>query len=112
MARRIFRFLANRQAEVSASLARQFLRMPLLDVQRWTTSEAIYALGSGVGHATVGVLGRRDHVAAELFLFLIVGVSLLVVDPWVTIAAVAVFASSSCVAIARSRHGERATPGS
>ena len=92
MARRIFRFLANRQAEVSASLARQFLRMPLLDVQRWTTSEAIYALGSGVGHATVGVLGAAVIVAAETFLFLIVGVSLLAVDLFVTVGAVIIFA--------------------
>lgn len=92
MARRIFRFLANRQAEVSASLARRFLRMPLLDVQRWTTSEAIYALGSGVGHATVGVLGAAVIVAAETFLFLIVGVSLLAVDLFVTLGAVVIFA--------------------
>lgn len=92
MSRRIFRFLANRQAEVSAGLARRFLRMPLLDVQRWTTSEAIYALGSGVGHATVGVLGAAVIVASEAFLFLIVGVSLFIVDPWVTLLAVGIFA--------------------
>ena len=92
MSRRIFRFLANRQAEVSAGLARRFLRMPLLEVQRWTTSEAIYALGSGVGHATVGVLGAAVIVASEAFLFLIVGVSLFIVDPWVTLLAVAIFA--------------------
>jgi ATP-binding cassette subfamily C protein len=91
MSRRIFRFLANRQAEVSASLARRFLRMPLLDVQRWTTSEAIYALGSGVGHATVGVLGAAVTVASEAFLFTIVGVSLLLIDPWVTLIAIVIF---------------------
>lgn len=92
MARRIFRFLANRQAEVSARLAREFLSRPLLDVQRWTTSEAIYALGSGVGAATVAVLGSAVIIAAEIFLFLIVGVSLLVVDPVLTLISIAVFA--------------------
>ena len=91
VARRIFRFLANRQAEVAAGLARRYLRMPLLDVQRWTTPEAIYALGSGVGQATVGVLGAAVTIAAEAFLFAIVGVSLLVVDLWVTCAAVIIF---------------------
>lgn len=93
VSRRIFRFLANRQAEVSASLARRFLRMPLLDVQRWTTSEAVYALGSGVGQATVGVLGAAVIIAAETFLFLVVAVSLLVVDLWVTLGAVVLFAA-------------------
>ena len=48
MAGRILRFLANRQADVSVRLARDFLSRPLIDVQRWTTSEAIYALGGGV----------------------------------------------------------------
>lgn len=92
MARRIFRFLANRQAEVSARLAREFLSRPLIDVQRWTTSEAIYALGSGVGAATVVVLGSAVTIAAEIFLFLIVGVSLLAVDLVLTLIALALFA--------------------
>jgi hypothetical protein len=71
LTRRITRFLANRQAEVSAGLARRFLRRPLADVQLWTTPEAIYALGSGVGAATVSLLGASIVIASELFLFLV-----------------------------------------
>ena len=93
MARRIARFLANRQAEVSASLARQFLSRPLLFVQRWTTSEAIYALGSGVGAATVSVLGSAITILAEISLFVIVILTLLLVDPWVTLGAMVIFGS-------------------
>jgi ATP-binding cassette, subfamily B, bacterial PglK len=92
MSRRIFRFLANRQAEVSANLARQFLSRPLLFVQRWTTSEAIYALGSGVGAATVAVLGSSITILAEVSLFVIVFVTLLLVDPLITISALVIFA--------------------
>ncbi|MBI1351791.1 MAG: ATP-binding cassette domain-containing protein [Actinomycetales bacterium] len=92
MSRRIFRFLANRQAEVSARLAREFLSRPLLDVQRWTTSEAVYALGSGVGAAVVVVLGSAVTIAAELFLFLIVGISLLYYDLILTLVALVLFA--------------------
>ncbi len=91
LSRRIYRFLANRQADVSARLAREFLGRPLLDVQRWTTSEAIYALGSGVGAATVTVLGSAITIAAEIFLFLIVGVSLLILDPLITVFALVLF---------------------
>jgi ABC-type multidrug transport system fused ATPase/permease subunit len=91
MARKIFRFLANRQAEVSARLARAFLSQPLLDVQRWTTSEAIYALGSGVGAAIVVVLGSSVTIAAEIFLFTIIGISLLAVDLVLTLIALALF---------------------
>lgn len=92
MSRRIFRFLANRQAEVSARLAREFLSRPLLDVQRWTTSEAVYALGSGVGAAVVVVLGSTVTIAAEIFLFFIVGVSLLAYDLVLTLIALVLFA--------------------
>lgn len=91
MTRRISRFLANRQAEVSASLARQFLSRPLLFVQRWTTSEAIYALGSGVGAATVAVLGSAITILAEVSLFVVVIITLFIVDPWVTVGAIVVF---------------------
>lgn len=93
LARRIFRFLANRQANVSASLARDFLSRPLLFVQRWTTSEAIYALGSGVGAATVAVLGSGIIVLAEISLFVIVLVTLFIVDPLITIGAIVLFGS-------------------
>jgi len=92
LARRIFRFLANRQAEVASNLARRFLNLPLLDVQRWTTSEAIYALGSGVGAAVVVVLGSAVTIAAEIFLFIIVGVTLLAYDFVVTLIALVTFA--------------------
>lgn len=92
LSRRIARFLAGRQAEVSTSLAKRFLRLPLADVQRWTTSEAVYALGSGVYSATTSLLASAITIASETFLFLVVGVSLLVFDPILTLSAVAFFA--------------------
>ena len=91
MAGRILRFLANRQADVSVRLAREFLSRPLIDVQRWTTSEAIYALGGGVGAATVALLGASIIIASEMFLFLILGTTLILFDPSLTLVALAVF---------------------
>ncbi len=92
IARKIYRFLALRQAEVSADLVRRFLRRPLLFVQRWTTSEGIYALGSGVAAATVAVLGSAIAIVSETTLFLIMLTALLVVDPVTALIAVAIFA--------------------
>lgn len=85
-------FLAARQAEVSTSLARGFLNLPLADVQRWTTSEAIYALGPGVHAATTSLLSSAITIVAELFLFAIIGLSLFAFDPLLTISAVLFFA--------------------
>lgn len=92
MARRITRFLANRQADVSVRLAREFLSRPLIDVQRWTTPEAIYALGSGVAAATVMLLGSAIIIASEVFLFTIVAGALLIYDPILTLTAAGFFA--------------------
>lgn len=97
MQRRIFQFLANRQAEVSARLARAFLSRPLMDVQRWTEPEAIYALGSGVGAATVSLLGAAIIIASEIFLFAIVAVTLFLLDPVITFVAIAMFATLGLV---------------
>lgn len=85
MARKITRFLANRQADLSVSLASDFLSRPLSQVQRWTTSEAIYALGAGAGAATVALLGSAIAIAAEVFLFSIIGISLFIYDPLLTL---------------------------
>jgi ABC-type multidrug transport system fused ATPase/permease subunit len=93
IARRIYRFLAYRQAEVSADLAREFLSRPLLFVQRWTTSEAIYALGSGVGAATVAVLGSAITIVSEITLFIILLVALFAVDFMTATVAIVIFAT-------------------
>lgn len=86
LSRRIIRFLANRQADLSARLARDFLSQPLSFVQRWTTSEATYALGSGASAAMVALLGSAITIAAEVFLFSIIGITLLIYDPILTLA--------------------------
>jgi ATP-binding cassette, subfamily B, bacterial PglK len=85
MTRRITWFLANRQADLSVSLARDFLARPLSQVQRWTTAEAIYALGSGAAAATVALLGSAISIASEVFLFSIIGISLFIFDPILTV---------------------------
>ena len=91
MTRVITRFLAHRQADLSVTLAREFLQRPLSQVQRWTTSEATYALGQGVSAATVALLGSAIIIASEVFLFTIIGVSLLIYDPILTVVAALFF---------------------
>lgn len=91
MSRRIVRFLANRQADVSTRLARAFLSRPLTEVQRWTTSEAIYALGTGAAAATVALLGAAIIIVSETSLFVILGVGLFIYDPLLTVSALIFF---------------------
>jgi len=89
MTRRITRFLAHRQADVSSRLARDFLSRPLPIVQKWTISEAVYALGTGTAAATVSLLGASIIIAAEIFLFALLGIALIIYDPVLTLSSVA-----------------------
>lgn len=89
--RKMFRFLAYRQADVAARLARSLLARPLLEVQRWSTSEVLYALTGGVAAAITNLLGAALIIVTEIALFALMGIGLLIVDPLLTIAAAVYF---------------------
>jgi ABC-type multidrug transport system fused ATPase/permease subunit len=90
--RRILRFLANRQALVSARLTAELLSRPLPEIQRRSTQETAYALMGGVGQATVSLLGQAVVAVTEVSLLVILGVALLFLDPLMTVGAIAFFA--------------------
>lgn len=83
--RRSLRFLANRQAVISSSLADQLLSRPLLEVQRRSSQETAFALTQGVNSATIGVLGNSVVVASEFAVLLALTFGLLVLDPVVAL---------------------------
>lgn len=90
--RRILRFLANRQALVSARLTAELLSRPLPEIQRRSTQETAYALMTGVGQATVGLLGQAVIAVSEIALLAVLGIALLFLDPLVTLGSIAFFA--------------------
>lgn len=92
LTRRMFRFLANRQADVAARLAQTILSKQLLDVQKWSTAEVLYALTGGVSAAVTNLLSAALIIVTELFLFTIMAIGLLVIDPLLTIGAALYFA--------------------
>lgn len=92
LTRRIYRFLANRQALVSGRLASGLLSRPLLEVQRHSSQETAYALTTGVGYSTVFLLGPATVVVTEAALLAVLAFGLLIISPVVTIFAVAFFA--------------------
>lgn len=91
MIRRAYRFLANRQAMVSSRMASRLLSRPLLDVQRVSSQERSYALVQGANAATLGVLGSFVVIAAELAVFLVLFLGLLIVDWLLAVFTVAFF---------------------
>jgi ABC-type multidrug transport system fused ATPase/permease subunit len=91
LTRRIFRFLANRQALVSGNLAQRLLQRPLLEIQSRSSQQTSVALTEGVSALTLNTLGPAAVIAAELSLIIALLAGLLVVDPLVALFSVAFF---------------------
>jgi ABC-type multidrug transport system fused ATPase/permease subunit len=90
--RRVYRFLARRQARVSTLLAKELLSRGLLTVQSVPAIRAGYALTQGVSALILGVIGSAVMVASEMTLVVILLAGLAVVDLTVTVFAAAFFA--------------------
>lgn len=89
---RVFRFLARREALISARLAKALLSQPLTFVQRRSSQETASALADGVGSATVMVLGQTVVVVSEAALLIMMAAVLLVANPSVAAGSVVFFA--------------------
>lgn len=89
---RVFRFLARREAMVSARLTRELLARPLNFVQQRSTQETARALIRGTHNAIVIVLGQMVVGLSELALLAVLAVPLLLINPAVALGAIAFFA--------------------
>jgi ABC-type multidrug transport system fused ATPase/permease subunit len=90
--RRILRFLARREALISARLTRELLSRPLTFIQQRSSQETASALTDGTNAATNVVLGQAVVAASEISLLTLLGVLLLVVNPPVALGFIAFFA--------------------
>lgn len=97
LTRRIYSFLANRQAMVSGHLAQRLLTGSILDIQRRSSQQTAFALTAGVSAATVNVLGSAMVIVAELALIVLLTFGLLLVDPLVAVFALAFFGALATV---------------
>ena len=84
LAKRILRFLANRQALVSGRLAAGLLSRPLLQVQQNSSHQTVYTLTRGVTAATIEVLGQASIALSEITLLVVLAAGMLAISPVVT----------------------------
>ncbi len=88
---RVFRFLGNRQTDVSVRLTRAVLSRPLLEVQEQSSQQTTYALTDGVNVAMITLLGSAVIGFTEAAMLIALGITLFILNPLVTIGAVAFF---------------------
>ena len=91
LSRLTLRFLAHRQAEMSAHLARDLLSRSLLEIQRRASQDVVFSSSVGRQAAMVGVLGAAATAASDFALLLILGAGLSVDDPQITLFAIVYF---------------------
>jgi len=92
LTRRVFQFLANRQALVSARLTKALLSRPLTFIHQRSSQETAYALIQGAGYATVSILGQLVILLSETALLIVLAIALLLFSPWVALGAILFFA--------------------
>lgn len=85
LTRRVFGFLAKRQAWVAGQLAKRLVEMPMSQIQSRSSQLTAYALMAGVNAAVLGVLGSGVVLVSEAALLIVLGVGLAIIDPLVSI---------------------------
>ena len=74
-------FLAHKAAVISGDLTSRVLAQPILQLQKRTSQDTLYALTEGVRSLTISILGSVVILASDLSLVLVMAIGLLVVDP-------------------------------
>ena len=89
--RRVLRFLANRQTDVSVRLTRAVLSRPLLEVQEKSSQEVTYALTDGVNLAMISLLGSTAIGLTEAATLSALTLALFILNPVVTVGSAVFF---------------------
>jgi len=89
--RRVLYFLSRRGAKLSASLISRLLSQSLLIVQERTTQATLYAVTTGVGVITLGILATAVVLVSDASLLLVLAIGLFIVDPFTAIGTFLVF---------------------
>ena len=95
--RKILFFLSHKAAKASADLTRKLLTQPLLDVQKKSSQETLYAVTNGVSALLLGVVGTFVNMVSDAAVLLFLMVGLVVIDPGMTLGMLALFSLISFV---------------
>ena len=79
--RRTLYFLSKKSAEVSSRLIASLLSQNLLFVQKKSSQQNLFAVTSGVGYITVGVVGTTITLISDLSLLFVMSIGLFILDP-------------------------------
>jgi ABC-type bacteriocin/lantibiotic exporter with double-glycine peptidase domain len=90
-------FLSRRGADISADLTYRLLKQPLLQIQTRTIQQNLFAVTSGVNAITMGVIGAAVTILSDFSLLVIIGIGLLVLNPFVALGTLLLFSTIAFV---------------
>ena len=88
-------FLARKSAIISSELTARVFSQTILDLQKRTSQETLYAVTTGVSILVLSILGTLVMLASDLSLVFVMIVGLLIVDPGTAIGSFLFFAAIS-----------------
>lgn len=91
--KRILYFLSYRGAKLSSVLVSRLLAQPLLTVQSKSNQDTLFALTTGVGSITIGILATFISLISDTSLLLVMAIGLFVIDPLLSATTFTLFAS-------------------
>ena len=80
LTKRVLVFLSSRAAGITSELLVKLLSKPLIEIQKRSLQESIFALTTGVEHLTLYVLGTSMILVSDVSLLFILIASLLLID--------------------------------
>jgi len=88
LTKRVLLFLSSRAAGITSQLFFKLLSKPIIEIQKRSLQESIFALTTGVEHLTLYVLGTSMILISDISLLLILIITLLIVDFGIAIATI------------------------
>jgi ATP-binding cassette subfamily C protein len=72
VSRKTLFFLSRRSAKITGNLTAKLLSQPLLEVQKNSNQETLYALTAGVSAVTLKIIGGVISIVADLSLLIVI----------------------------------------
>ncbi len=91
--RKILFFIGRRSAVISGNLVSRLLQQDILQINRLSIQQTIYASTTGVGAVTLGVVGTGVSVIADVSLLLVMSAGLFLVDPIIALCSFMLFSA-------------------
>jgi ABC-type multidrug transport system fused ATPase/permease subunit len=89
--RKILYFIGRRSAVISGNLINRLLQQDILQVNKLTIQQTIYASTNGVVAVTLGVVGTAVSVVADVSILVVMALGLLLVDPVIALCTFSLF---------------------